>query len=60
MEIYPSYAMVFLIFNLLGWWYKGQPFFSWWWFVPIIALEIIIKSLLLSIVSKIANIKNRN
>jgi hypothetical protein len=57
MEIYPSYIMIFLIFNLLGWWYKGQPFFSWWWFVPIAVLQIIISSLILAITKRMLEVK---
>jgi hypothetical protein len=57
MEIYPSYTMIFLIFNLLGWWYKGQPFFSWWWFIPIVVLQIIINSLILAITKKMLEVK---
>ncbi len=57
MEIYPSYTMIFLVFNLLGWWYKGQPFISWWWFILIYSLEIIMQSILLAITKKMLEIK---
>jgi len=48
-NIYPSYAMIFLVFNLLGWWFRGKPFFNWWWFILIFAIQIIIESLILAI-----------
>ena len=57
MDIYPSYIMIFLVFNLLGWWYKGQPFFSWWWFVPITIIQIIVGALILAITKKMVEIK---
>lgn len=53
MNIYPSYTLIFVVFNLLGWWYKGKPFISWWWFILIISIEIIMEALILSI-SKVA------
>lgn len=56
-DIYPSYTLIFLVFNLLGWWFKGQPFFSWWWFIPIIAIQITISSLILAITKKLIEIK---
>jgi len=56
-DIYPSYTMVFLVFNLLGWWFKGQPFFSWWWFVPIVIIGIIIQSLILAITKQVIKMK---
>ena len=52
MEIYPSFTMLFVIFNLLGWWFKGQPFFSWWWVVLVYILQIIMEALLLAITKK--------
>jgi hypothetical protein len=48
-KIYPDYTMIFLVFNLLGWWYRGQPFFSWWWFVAVAGIEIIFSALTLAI-----------
>ena len=58
MNIYPSFTMVFLVFNLLGWWYKGQPFISWWWFILIIAVQIIMESLILAITKSIIKIRD--
>ena len=56
-DIYPSYTMIFVVFNLLGWWFKGQTFFSWWWFPPIFAVEIIMQSLVLAITKKMIEVK---
>lgn len=58
-NIYPSFAMIFVVFNLLGWWFKGQPFFSWWWFIPIVAIQLISESLLLAITKRMLQIKNQ-
>jgi len=52
-NIYPSYIMIFLVFNLLGWWFKGKPFFSWWWFVLIGILEILLSAIILSITKQL-------
>lgn len=49
MKIYPDYTMIFLVFNLLGWWFKGKPFISWWWFILIAGIEIIFSTLTLAI-----------
>ena len=49
MDIYPSYVMIFVVFNLLGLWYKGQVFFSWWYLLPIAILQIILASIILAI-----------
>ena len=59
MEIYPSYTMVFVIFNLLGWWFKGQPFFSWWWILPVWIFQIITEALILAITKRMIQIKDR-
>lgn len=55
-EIYPSYTLIFLVFNLLGWWFKGQTFFSWWWFIPVIVVQVVIQSLSLAITKKILRV----
>lgn len=57
-NIYPSYTLIFIMFNLLGWWYKGQPFFSWWWIIPVIIIQILIEALTLSIMKKLVEIKD--
>ena len=57
-DIYPSYTMIFLVFNLLGWWYKGEPFISWWWFALIITIEIIIQSLILGLTKNILKMQD--
>jgi len=41
-DIWPGYTLVFLVFNLLGWWFKGKPFISWWWFILIFGAEILL------------------
>ena len=51
-DIYPSYLLIFIVFNLLGWWFKGKPFFSWWWIVLVIVAEILILSLTMAITKK--------
>ncbi len=56
-NIYPNYTMIFVLFNLLGWWFKGQPFINWWWFILIAGIEIIIQSLLLAITNKLTEFK---
>ena len=56
-DIYPSYTLIFLVFNLLGWWFKGQPFFSWWWFTPIIFTQLILSSLLLAIANRMIKLR---
>ena len=56
MDIYPSFTFVFLVFNLLGWWYKGQPFISWWWFIPIVVIQIIIQALMLALTKQMLKI----
>ena len=45
-ELYPSITLVFVVFNLLGWWYRGKVFFSWWWMVPIYVVQIIVLALM--------------
>jgi hypothetical protein len=55
-DIYPSYTLVFVIFNLLGWWFKGSVFFSWLWFILIAGIEILLSSLLLAITKQILKI----
>ena len=56
-DIYPSFVMIFLVFNLLGWWFNGQPFFSWWWFIPIVIIQILMQSLVLAITKRMLLIK---
>ncbi len=58
MDIYPSYTLIFVVFNLLGWWYKGQTFFSWWWFIPIFAIQIIVQSLILAITKRMLRVNS--
>jgi hypothetical protein len=53
MELYPNYTMIFLTFNLLGWWYKDVPFFSWYWFILIRIMEIFMHTLTLAITKKV-------
>jgi len=48
-SIYPSFTLLFLVFNLLGWWFKGVPFFNWWWLVLIMGLQIITEVLILAL-----------
>jgi len=47
MNIYPSFTLIFVVFNLLGWWFKGEPFFNWWWVILVWVLQIIMSSILL-------------
>jgi uncharacterized membrane protein HdeD (DUF308 family) len=47
--------MIFLVFNLLGWWFKGKPFFSWWWFILIGILEILLSAIILAITKELMN-----
>lgn len=61
-DIYLSFAMIFLVFNLLGWWYK-EPFFSWGWFILVLVVHVILQSLVLAIpynvkVKKSRGVKN--
>ncbi len=56
-DIYPSYTLIFLVFNLLGWWFNGQPFFSWWWFIPIVLTQLIFSSLLLAVANKMIKLR---
>jgi hypothetical protein len=51
-DIYPSYTMLFVVFNLLAWWFKGSILISWWWFALIAVLEILFSALLLAIAKK--------
>ena len=59
-DIYPSYTMIFLIFNLLGWWFRGKVFFSWWWFIPIVVIQIVTTSLTLALTKKVLEVKKEN
>jgi hypothetical protein len=56
-DLYPSYTLIFLVFNLLGWWFNGKPFISWWWFILIVCSEIIIASLLYAWTKKMLELK---
>ena len=51
-DIYPSYLLIFVVFNLLGLWFKGHTFFSWWWLILVIVVEILILSLTMAITKK--------
>ena len=57
MNLYPSSTLVLLVFNLLGWWFKGQPFFSFWWFVLIFASDIVLQALTLAITKQMMKSK---
>ena len=56
-DIYPSFTFTFLIFNLLGWWFKGQPFFSWWWFLVIYSVQIVMQSIMLALANKMIEMR---
>jgi len=59
MEIYPSFTMIFVVFNLLGLWFKGEIFFNWWWILPIVLFQIVMQSLILAITQNILKIKEK-
>lgn len=56
-SIYPNYILIFLVFNLLGWWFKGHIFFSWWYFIPIAVITIVIDILAITIAKQILQLK---
>jgi hypothetical protein len=44
-DIWPSYTFVFLVFNLAGWWFRGKTFISWWWFILLFGIEVVLITL---------------
>ena len=39
-KLYPTIWTMIIAFQLLHIWFKGSPYFSWWFIAPVIALAI--------------------
>jgi hypothetical protein len=59
-NLLPSITWLFVFANLSHWWFKGTLLFSWWWFVPIIALEIMVLGATLAIAKSALERKKKN
>lgn len=52
-DLYPDLVWLFVAFNLAAWYFKGQPLFSWWWMIPVAAVQILIASISLAIIKSL-------
>jgi hypothetical protein len=44
-KLYPNIVQLFVIFQFLYIWFKGEPYFSWWLIIPFIFIWILIDTL---------------
>lgn len=56
-NLWPSLTFLFAGVNLAAWYFHGATLFSWWWFLPVVAVQLMIESIALGVAKAI--IKNR-
>jgi hypothetical protein len=54
-DLWPSLTLLFAGTNLAAWYFHGTPLFSWWWFLPIATLQVIISAAIMGIAKAITN-----
>ena len=59
MNLYPNFLWLFVFFNLLNWFVKGQTLFSWWWTIPVVIFQIILEMLMIEVMRNAMRIEQQ-